>query len=405
MSADTVLEAKYEYEREKDFADLLSRKIVVAGNPYLKEEIAVCIMDGKTAEIKEYLNKGWNLNSPIISGEYALVAAVRLQKTDIVKLLLDFGAKTDMSAQRREDDWGCPLTVADACVQWAVYNNDFEILQYLHERGVPIRGDMTDGSNALHYVGQNPHPKIIAFLIDCGVDIFKKDRWGASAIEHAAYVGDIDAVYRMAMMGADLTNMRLTSVDTFTLLRSFENWEERLKNLTPFQKNKYRFKYKRLCEIALQTLKKKEVLYAMLEKIKANTKITLVEKQHLTEAFIKTAQAVMQPIPFCVKEISVKDIVLWQEQFLPRMYKSITEPFPILENLSSYSVLNKDKKIPKKKTVSKKKSTKSIKSEKSSAIGKIEPKEAPIKVKRIVKASRGCKSGEEKKERDGSDNR
>ena len=121
-----------------------------------------------------------------------LLEAAKNGHTDIVRLLLDKGAKPNIS-----DDYG------ESPLKAAAYEGYKEVIKLLIDSGADP--NMVDGNfdSALHEAASMGHNDVIQLLLDIGVNPNISNRWGDEPLHNAARHGHIGIIQLLLNIGAD----------------------------------------------------------------------------------------------------------------------------------------------------------------------------------------------------------
>jgi len=174
------------------------------------------IKKGDTAGVTAYLAKQINVNGKDAAGNMPLHTASATGKIDIVRLLVEKGAKIDVP----DYDMKTPL-------HRAVESGNLETVEYILGRGGSVRakalGDITPlhdnamqgnsritelllgkqaemsaktdmGDTPLHYAAENGHLEVVRVLVEKGADINAGNNNGQRAVDRAARMNKQDVV-------------------------------------------------------------------------------------------------------------------------------------------------------------------------------------------------------------------
>jgi len=141
------------------------------------------------------INAGANVNQEASRGYVPLIWALKGEKIDNFKLLLDAGANPDPHENGHGDF--SPLTMA-------VTHGLKEAVQLLIERDVRINWQDCKGRTALKEAAMKGHAQIMELLLDASADPNIYDNEGYSAIHNAVFNGDVEAVELLLNSGVDV---------------------------------------------------------------------------------------------------------------------------------------------------------------------------------------------------------
>jgi len=130
-----------------------------------------------------------NAKSDYLDGYTALHMAVKLGKSDILKILLDHGA--DINAINTKGETA--LIVGATCSPWEKYQ---QVIHILVERGANIETVDEDGNTAIMVAAKhwNKSLEVIQFLVERGAESSTRNLKGLTALMIAADRGNLPAV-------------------------------------------------------------------------------------------------------------------------------------------------------------------------------------------------------------------
>lgn len=141
--------------------------------------------DGNTAEVKEFISKGADVNTPYeYQGVTPLIIATMKGYQDIVVELLNAGADPDIA-----DDPG------QTALMYASFDGYADIARILLMKGANPNATNKTGWTALHGASFNGHKKIVELLIRNGADITHKDKYGMTAAMEARKTDHIEIAH------------------------------------------------------------------------------------------------------------------------------------------------------------------------------------------------------------------
>ncbi len=149
------------------------------------------IREGNTAEMQKQLSAGAEINDP---ENPPLVAAAGRGNLEMVRILLDHGAKADL----RE-----PQTGNTAFIQ-AAAAGDLNIMQLLLARGAVIDARNAAGNTALMEAAANNHRPAVEFLLGKGKDVNAANTEGWPPLFFAVRYGHYDTARLLLDKGADV---------------------------------------------------------------------------------------------------------------------------------------------------------------------------------------------------------
>lgn len=133
--------------------------------------------EGDALTIDLLLQDGAEVDAVDAQGNRPLHEAARCGHADVVRVLLDAGARPDAKAD--------PLGVS--ALMLAVENGHSEIVRMLIKRGASLGArNRLNGQGVLHLAAQNGDLTMIGLLISSGAGVFMEDRSGQTPRDHAA---------------------------------------------------------------------------------------------------------------------------------------------------------------------------------------------------------------------------
>lgn len=149
--------------------------------------IVEAVRDGSLDATKTAIIDGASVHSRAADGTPVIVLAVTARNLDIIKLLIENGARPD---DRSKKDETSPLTLAAA-------NGDFEIVTYLldHKADIDLPGALRE--TALIKATRAHHNDVVKLLLEHGASAEETDASGATALEIAQRAGwkDTEALF------------------------------------------------------------------------------------------------------------------------------------------------------------------------------------------------------------------
>lgn len=122
-----------------------------------------------------------------------LFLAVENGHLEMVKLLLDFGAKVNA----RDSEKKTPLMNLDE-------DASAELVEILIKYGAKVNLASKDGSTALIMAAENAEYQVVEALINAGAEINAKDKEGQTALMNAAFSDDFESVRLLILAGAEV---------------------------------------------------------------------------------------------------------------------------------------------------------------------------------------------------------
>lgn len=153
----------------------------------------ISLRNGNAAEVKEWLNKGADVNALDERGETPLMMAVRFDdNVEAVKLLLRARAKSYL-----RNPYG------ETALMLAVYNGFTKSVAALLAGGTDISETNRQGWTPLIYAAYSGHTDIAALLLAHGAPADSASGNGLTALMLAARNGHLDTVRLLLAKGAD----------------------------------------------------------------------------------------------------------------------------------------------------------------------------------------------------------
>jgi ankyrin repeat protein len=90
-------------------------------------------------------------------------------------------------------------------LHYAVSGHQFDVINYLLDRGADISARDTWGSTPLHYAAADGSAKLTRYLLERGAEIDAQSHEGATPLFDAAEAGHTEAVRILVKAGADRT--------------------------------------------------------------------------------------------------------------------------------------------------------------------------------------------------------
>jgi ankyrin repeat protein len=156
--------------------------------------IVEAIRDNSLEATKTAIIDGASVHSRSADGTPVVVLAAAARNLDIVKLLIENGARLD---DRSKKDDASALTLAAA-------NGDLEIVTHLldHKADIDLPGAL--GETALIKATRGRHNSVVKLLIERGASVEETDASGTTALEIAQRGGwkDTEALFKIKKAGS-----------------------------------------------------------------------------------------------------------------------------------------------------------------------------------------------------------
>lgn len=141
------------------------------------------------------IDRGLDINKPLADGSSLLAWAVDAQNPQLVRLLLEQGAKPNLLLE--DNSTFSPLIVA-------CQRGKPEIVFELLKAGADIYARASQGVSALSLCAGQSSLEAVSALIDQGAKVNARDANGQTALMRAAYKGRVDIIDLLLERGADL---------------------------------------------------------------------------------------------------------------------------------------------------------------------------------------------------------
>jgi len=150
--------------------------------------IVEAVREGSLDDTKKALIDGASVHARAADGTPVIVIAVTVRSLDIVKILMENGARPD---DRSKKDEVSALTLAAA-------NGDLEIVTYLldHKADIDLPGALRE--TALIKATRALHKDVVKLLLERGADTEETDSSGATPLDIAQASGhkDLEALFK-----------------------------------------------------------------------------------------------------------------------------------------------------------------------------------------------------------------
>lgn len=159
------------------------------------QEYLRAAMRGDVARVREYLDLGMDVNAVYANGAKALISAIRNGHIEVVRLLLERGAKAMTTSTAKA--WGTAFH-ADA-LSLAAEGGHLEMVRLLIKAGADAKKSRMFGQSALEAAARNGHAEVIRELIRAGASIRTSD--ALEALEGAVRNRKQDAAFALLTAG------------------------------------------------------------------------------------------------------------------------------------------------------------------------------------------------------------
>lgn len=126
-----------------------------------------------------------------------LMEAAKNSNTEIMQTLIDHGALITSEAMNIAAEYGQPQAVS-----------------FLLSKGVPCTNEALIKSSAVSNLASRGYSEVFKILVACGADVNVKYRSFETPVMRAAKSGRLDAVSTLVELGANLTSVSNTSIET-----------------------------------------------------------------------------------------------------------------------------------------------------------------------------------------------
>lgn len=167
------------------------------------------IKNGDLKGAIDSINSGrYNLNSADSSSRTALMVSAKSGYADIVKLLLEKGADTEIMDQ-----------AGNTALFYAIESRFTGIVRLLLEKGADYGHENNEKMKPAAFAVKHGSVDILKILIEKGADINAKDCYGDTALTWAAYIGSYDSAKLLIDSGADINAVTLHGNTALSLAR------------------------------------------------------------------------------------------------------------------------------------------------------------------------------------------
>lgn len=163
------------------------------------DHIFQLIKAGDLKSAIDQINSGrFNLNSIDSSSKTTLMLSAKSGYADVVKLLLEKGADTEIIDQ-----------AGNTALFYAIESRFTGIVRLLLEKDANYRHENNEKMKPVAFAVKHGSVDILKLLIEKGADINAKDCYGDTALTWAAYIGSYDSAKLLIDSGADINVVTL----------------------------------------------------------------------------------------------------------------------------------------------------------------------------------------------------
>jgi ankyrin repeat protein/beta-lactamase regulating signal transducer with metallopeptidase domain len=162
--------------------------------------IYAAIQSGSMEKVKEFLQKGIDINSKDEDGDTPLIISVNRDNNDIAKLLIDKGADVNVGDEGNYT----PL-------YYAIWNLNKDMVNLLISKGAEVNFSAQEGDSIFYEAVWMDDFNIVKTLVDNGAKYDVKDKDGFTALHYAASQGSMDMVTLFISKGIDTSSIHMAA--------------------------------------------------------------------------------------------------------------------------------------------------------------------------------------------------
>lgn len=173
------------------------KELVALKKDFTALDFVASAMDGDKTAVSLFLKAGMDVNTTEENGATALIAATVKKHPEVVRLLLDHGAKPDMKCNMGDERGMTPLLAA-------ISAKSPEIVTMLFNKQADPNLASDTGMTPLMLAGAVGNVKVITLLLDAGAKVNAADADGQTALMDAAAKHHLEVVSLLLKKGADI---------------------------------------------------------------------------------------------------------------------------------------------------------------------------------------------------------
>lgn len=167
-------------------------------------------------QAKKLIELGVNLNCVNQDGRTPLMLAAWKKQPELVKLLIESGAKVNEVV---DNNGSTPLMFASQA-------GDIEMVELMLDAGSDVQAKAKNGSTAFHFaIFKDNNLEVINKLIDAGFDINVKDNDGLTVFQIAAFLGNLEIINKLIDAGCDIQEQTLLGMSALHIAANEGNIE------------------------------------------------------------------------------------------------------------------------------------------------------------------------------------
>lgn len=150
------------------------------------------------------IDRGLDVNASTVYGKTAVMMAIDRQHDDMVRFLVENGAKVEDDPNNPNRHYGRPYTADGASpIFGVVQRGDLAMARYLVKHGAWSLDEPEDRIKLLHYAVQSRSLAMCEYVLVLGADVNTRDVMGGTPLHHAAQRVNYDLCMLLLARGAD----------------------------------------------------------------------------------------------------------------------------------------------------------------------------------------------------------